>query len=119
MSVYEKFKCSAIARFVPCLALPMTCCKVKRGANYILVAAAQGSFAWSPKLAMFVWEVHLCTVKVAWLCCARWKSRLFAAGAKIGRWGNLERFLFGHIAAVILHRNYGILLHLLWKFGAG
>ena len=61
---------------------------------------------------MLVWEAHLSTVKaskklldfafVSWV-----HSRSIAAGAKIGGWGNLERFLFGNVATVILHRNYG------------
>ena len=58
---------------------------------------------------MFVWEAHLSTVKASksYLTLPLYLERSIAVGAKIGRWGNLEHFLFEHIASIILHTNYG------------
>ena len=58
---------------------------------------------------MFVWEVHLSTVKASKSCLTLplYLEHSIAVGAKIDGWGNLEHFLFGHIASVILHKNYG------------
>ena len=59
---------------------------------------------------MFVWEAHLSTVKVNKSCLTLLLHLECPAdwGAKIGGWGNLERFLFGHVATVLLHRYHGV-----------
>ena len=66
----------------------------------------------SKSKTMFVWEAHLSTVKASKNCLTsllylEHTADQLLQGAKIGRWGNLERFLFGHIATVILHDNHG------------
>ena len=61
---------------------------------------------------MFVWEAHLSTVKAgkssltSLLYLGRTADQLLWVH-KIGSWGNLECFLFGHIATIILHENPG------------
>ena len=61
---------------------------------------------------MFMWEAHLSTVKASKSCLTsllylRRTADHILRVQKIGRWGNLERFLFGHVATVILHENHG------------
>ena len=63
----------------------------------------------SKSKTMFVWESTVndsksCLTSLLYL--ERTADQLLQ-GAKIGRWGNLERFLFGHVATVILHENHG------------
>ena len=91
------------------------CCKVKRGnlerkSDFCICCLRKFC---SKSEIMFVWEAHLSTVKASKSCLTllfylgRTADQLLRVQKLKGAWSNLERFLFGHVATVILHENYG------------